>query len=54
MHTRELLLKGGRGAGQDIIIKGDPALASLYTVLPYRKMMMRQCRHMKKMSHIAQ
>ena len=25
MHTRELLLKGGRGAGQDIIIKGDPA-----------------------------
>ena len=29
MHTRELLLKGGRGAGQDIIIKGDPASSEL-------------------------
>ena len=54
MHTRELLLKGGRGAGQDIIIKGILLLASLYTVLLYRKMMKRQCRHTKKMSHIVQ
>ena len=24
MHNKEALIKGGRGAGEDIIIKGDP------------------------------